>query len=89
MVWLEQLFCWAASRHVPFVYRRRRMCRERGPSPSHCSLSAGRVASASTSLVRGWSPSVTVLATQSTNLPLLYSRGLVSNNITCPYNQKV
>ena len=35
MVWLE-LFYWAASRHVPFIYRRRRMCRmckETRPSP--------------------------------------------------------
>ena len=32
-VWLE-LFWWAASRHVPFIYRRLRMCRETGPSPS-------------------------------------------------------
>ena len=39
-VWLE-LFYWAASRHVPFIYRRLRMCRETGPSPSHCSLGAG------------------------------------------------
>ena len=39
-VWLE-LFYWAASRHVPFLYRRLRMCRETGPSPSHCSLGAG------------------------------------------------
>ena len=39
-VWLE-LFYWTASRHVPFIYRRLRMCRETGPSPSHCSLGAG------------------------------------------------
>ena len=39
-VWLE-LFYWAASRHVPFIYRRLRMCRETGPSPSHCSSGAG------------------------------------------------
>ena len=39
-VWLE-LFYWAASRHVPFIYRRLRMCRETGPSPSHCFLGAG------------------------------------------------
>ena len=39
-VWLE-LFYWAASRHVPFIYRRLRMCRETGPSPSHCSLGPG------------------------------------------------
>ena len=30
-VWLE-LFYWAASRHVPFIYRRVRMCRETGKS---------------------------------------------------------
>ena len=39
-VWLE-LYNWAASRHVPFIYRRLRMCRETGPSPSRCSLGAG------------------------------------------------
>ena len=39
-VWL-QLFYWAASRHVPFIYRWLRMCRETKPSPSHCSLGAG------------------------------------------------
>ena len=39
-VWLE-LFYWAASRHVPFIYRRLRMCRETVPIPSHCSLGAG------------------------------------------------
>ena len=29
--------------HVPFIYRRLRMCRETGPSPSHCSLGAGHL----------------------------------------------
>ena len=35
VVWLE-LFYWALSRHVTFVYRRLRMCKETGPSPNHC-----------------------------------------------------
>lgn len=38
VVWLELLY-WAASKYVPFIYRRLR--REIGPSPSHCSLGAG------------------------------------------------
>ena len=36
-VWLE-LSYWTAARHVPFIYRRLRMWKETGPSPSHCSF---------------------------------------------------
>ena len=35
MVWLE-LFYWAVSRHVTFICRRLRMCKEPGSSPNHC-----------------------------------------------------
>ena len=63
-VWLE-LFYWAAFRHVPSIYRRLRMCREatapQGRAGTRLAVS-GRVASANTSLVRGWLPSVTMLA---------------------------
>ena len=60
-VWLE-LFYWAPSRRVPFIYRRPRMCRETGPSPSLCSLGAG---GDSAGRGWGWFPSVMVLPTQS------------------------